>query len=36
MTLRITLVGAGSVARRHVDVLHGLGGQVRVRHRPGR
>lgn len=26
MTLRITLVGAGSVARRHVDVLHGLGG----------
>ena len=26
MTLRIALVGAGGVARRHVDVLHGLGG----------
>ncbi|HST71911.1 Gfo/Idh/MocA family protein [Kocuria sp.] len=26
MTLRIALVGAGSVARRHVDVLHRLGG----------
>lgn len=26
MTLRIAPIGAGSVARRHVDVLHGLGG----------
>lgn len=26
MTLKIALVGAGSVARRHVDVLHRLGG----------
>jgi predicted dehydrogenase len=26
MSIRITLVGAGSVARRHVDVLTGLGG----------
>ena len=26
MTLRIALVGAGSVGRRHVDVLHRLGG----------
>lgn len=25
MTLRIALIGAGSVARRHVDVLHRVG-----------
>ncbi|MGQ1836941.1 Gfo/Idh/MocA family protein [Kocuria turfanensis] len=38
MTLRIALVGAGSVARRHVGVLHGLGGarvvSVTDAHRP--
>lgn len=38
MTLRIALVGAGSVARRHLDVLHGLGGvrlvSVTDAHRP--